>query len=99
VSQFTVEVLPEAEREFREAFLWYFDRSPIAADAFRSEVLESIDGLGDRADMWPVNDDGIHFHVLDRFSYTVWYDLTGRLATVIAIAHQHRRPNYWRARG
>jgi len=51
VTRFTVEVLPEAEREFREAFLWYFDRSPIAADAFRSEVHESIDGLGERADI------------------------------------------------
>ena len=98
VTRFTVEVLPAAEREFREAFLWYLDRSPIASDAFRSEVFESIDGLGDRADMWPASDDGLHFHVLDRFPYTVWYELTGQMATVIAIAHQHRRPNYWRTR-
>jgi plasmid stabilization system protein ParE len=99
VTLFSVEVLPEAEREFQEAFLWYFDRSPIAADAFRSEVFESIDSLRDRADMWPANEDGIHFHVLDRFPYTVWYDLNGQLASVIAIAHQHRRPNYWKKRG
>jgi len=33
VTRFTVDVLPEAERELREAFLWYFERSPIAADA------------------------------------------------------------------
>ena len=98
MTRFTVEVLPEAELEFREAFLWYFDRSPIAADAFRAEVLESIDGLGDRADLWPANADGIHFHVLDRFPYTVWYDLSGQIATVIAVAHQHRRPNYWKKR-
>jgi plasmid stabilization system protein ParE len=99
VTRFTVEVLPEAEREFREAFLLYFERSPIAADAFRSQVLEAIDGLTDQADMWPANDDGFHFHVLDRFPYTVWYDLHGPQATVIAIAHQHRRPYYWKTRG
>ena len=99
MTRFIVEVLPEAEREFREAFLWYFERSPIAADAFRSQVLEAIDGLAERADMWPTDDDGFHFQVLDRFPYTVWYDLNERLATVIAIAHQHRRPNYWKTRG
>jgi plasmid stabilization system protein ParE len=44
-------MLPEAEQEIREAFLWYFERSPIAADAFRSLVFEAIDGLADRADM------------------------------------------------
>ena len=57
MTRFTVEVLPEAEQKFREAFLWYFDRSSIAAEAFRSEVLESVDGLTRRADMWPSNED------------------------------------------
>ncbi len=98
MTRFTVEVLPEAEREFREAFLWYYERSPIAADAFRVQVLDAIDGLAERADMWPVDDDGIHFHVLDRFPYTVRYDLSDQLAIVLAIAHQHRRPNYWKTR-
>ena len=92
MTRFIVEVLPEAEQEFREAFLWYFERSPIAADAFRAEVLDAIDGLADRADLWPADEDGIHVHVLDRFPYTVRYDLSGQLATVLAIAHQHRRP-------
>jgi plasmid stabilization system protein ParE len=98
VTRFTVEVLTEAEREFREAFLWYFERSPIAADAFRSQVLEAIDRLAERADIWPANDDGFHFYVLDRFPYTIWYEVNKQLATVIAIAHQHRRPNYWKTR-
>jgi plasmid stabilization system protein ParE len=99
VTRFTVEVLPEAEREFREAFLWYFERSPIAADAFRSQVLVAIDGLADRGGMWPANADGFCFHVLDRFPYTVWYEVNGASAIVIAIAHQRRRPNYWKPRG
>ena len=59
MTRFTVEVLSDAEREFRDAF---------------------------------------HFHVLNRFPYTVWYDLNGPVATVVAIAHQHRRPNYWTTR-
>jgi len=99
VSRFSVELLPEAEQEFRDAFMWYFERSPIAADAFRSHVLAAIDELAERADMWPADEDGVHFHVLDRFPYTVRYDLNGDVATVLAIAHQHRRPLYWKTRG
>lgn len=99
MTRFAVQILPDAEREFREAFLWYFERSPIAADAFRSHVMEAIDGLADRADLWPANEDGFRFHVLDRFPYTVWYELDENTATVIAIAHQHRRPAYWKSRG
>ena len=98
MTRFLVEVLPEAEQEFREAFFWYFERSPIAADAFRSVVFEAIDALGERADMWPMNQDGIHYCVLSRFPYTVWYDLLGSEVSVLAIAHQHRRPEYWKIR-
>ncbi len=98
MTRFGVEVLPEAEQEFREAFFWYFERSPIAADAFRSVVFAAIDALGERADMWPTNQDGLHYCVLSRFPYTVWYDLQGTKASVLAIAHQHRRPEYWKNR-
>jgi plasmid stabilization system protein ParE len=98
VSRFVVRAVPEAEHEFREAFFWYFERSPIAADAFRSLVFEAIDGLADRADMWPVDEDGFHFCVLTRFPYTIWYDVAGTTVSVLAVAHQHRRPNYWKLR-
>jgi hypothetical protein len=31
VNRFSVEILPAAEAAFREAFFWYFERSPLAA--------------------------------------------------------------------
>ena len=100
MTRFSVEILPEAEAEFREAFLWYFERSPIFADAFRTEVLEKIDDLQTDADMWPKDEDGIHFRVLSsRIKYTVHYDLVDSLVTVLAIAPQRRQPGYWLGRG
>lgn len=98
MTRFSVEVLPEAEQEFREAFLWYLDRSPIAADAFRTLVFAAIDGLDEQADMWPSNEDGLHYRVLNRFPYTVWYELQGDKAVVLAVAHPHSRPGYWQKR-
>jgi plasmid stabilization system protein ParE len=50
VTRFSVEILPQADAEVREAFLWYFERSPLAADAFRTEVVDAIDGLTQLAD-------------------------------------------------
>jgi plasmid stabilization system protein ParE len=100
VTRFTVEILPEAEAEFREAFLWYFERSPVFADALRSEVLEKIGDLEEDADTWPRNADGIRFRILKkRFKYTIHYDLSGTLVTVLAIASQSREPGYWNVRG
>jgi plasmid stabilization system protein ParE len=95
VSRFRVETLEGAEAEFREAFLWYLERSPLAADAFRTEVFDKIDALADDAQTWPKDEDGIHFRILSRFPYTVHYDLTGTVVPVLAVAHQRRRPGYW----
>ena len=98
MSSFDVEVLPEAEAEVREAFLWYFDRSPIAADAFRVELFDAIDGLTTAAIDWPKDEDGTRRYHLRHFPYTVMYEVIGRQVTVFAIAHQRRRPGYWQDR-
>mgnify|MGYP003476575201 CR=1 FL=1 len=98
MSRFRLEILPEAEAEFREALLWYFERSPLAADAFRTEVFDKIDGLQEDADTWAKDDDGIHLRILNRFPYTLHYELLGGVVTVLAVAHQRRAPGYWSPR-
>ncbi|MEF8769945.1 type II toxin-antitoxin system RelE/ParE family toxin [Candidatus Accumulibacter contiguus] len=98
MTRFAVEILPEAEAEVREAFLWYFDRSPIAAQAFRTETLEAIDRLAVDALMWPEDEDAIRRHVLRHFPYTVFYEILGSTVTVLAVAHQRRKPGYWHMR-
>ena len=98
MTRFEVSILPLAEAEIREAFHWYFERSPLAADAFRTEVIGAIDRLETDASMWPVDDDGLHYCHLRRFPFTIHYQLTAEKVTVIAVAHQRRRPGYWQAR-
>lgn len=94
MSRFDVEVLADAEADIRDAFLWYFERSPIAADAFRAEVLDAIDGLAERADLWAPDGDGLRRYLLARFPYAVHYELQQRKVTVFAVGHQRRRPGY-----
>jgi plasmid stabilization system protein ParE len=98
VSDFDLEVLPEAEAEGREAIQWYFDRSPIVADAFKTELFDAIDGLAMSARDWPEDEDGFRRYHLKHFPYTVMYEVIDRQVTVFAIAHQRRRPGYWQDR-
>ena len=98
MTRFAVEVLPEAETEMREAFLWYFERSPIAADAFRTEAIDAIDLLETNALMWPEGEDGVRHYILRHFPYTVFYEIGDQTVTVLAVAHQRREPGYWRPR-
>lgn len=98
MTRFTIVVLPEAESDIREAFLWYFERSPVAADAFRIEVFDAIDGLDETAANWPKDEDGIHRYHLKRFPHTVLYEIVESEVTVHAVGHQRRQPGFWRIR-
>jgi plasmid stabilization system protein ParE len=90
--------LPEAEADIREAFFWYRDRSAIAANGFRIEVLAMIEDLAHSARIWAHDEDGIHRRVMRRFPYTVHYEVMDSLVTVLAVAHHNRLPGYWRNR-
>jgi plasmid stabilization system protein ParE len=95
MTRYEVALLPDAEAEIREAFLWYAQRSPIAADAFRTDVFEAIDSLVLNASIWPQDEERIHSYVLRHFPYTIYYELDGLVVTVLAVAHQRRLPRYW----
>lgn len=62
-------------------------------------MLGKIDALEDDAETWPKDDDGFHFRIVDRFPYTVHYDLMEEHVTILAIAHHRRMPGYWLGRG
>ena len=98
MTRFLIDILPEAEAEISEAFLWYFERSPLAADAFRIEAFQVIDGLTTDALMWPEDKDGVRRHILRRFPYTISYEIQANTVIVLAVAHQRRKPGYWRDR-
>jgi plasmid stabilization system protein ParE len=96
VSRFEVVILPDAEAEIAGAFGWYLERNPLAAEAFRTEAFERIDALCDSATKWKQDEDGTRRCLLRRFPYTVFYEIEGNIVFVLAVAHQRRKPGYWR---
>ena len=98
MSLFDVQILPDAEAEIGAAYLWYFERNPQAAIAFRDEALSSIDDLAESAVKWREDDDGTRRRLLRHFPYTVFYEIDQRTVIVIAVAHNRRAPGYWRGR-
>jgi hypothetical protein len=98
VTGFAVSVLPEAENDILESILWYREQSRLAADAFRSEAFDAINDLAETGRVWPGDEHGVHHRVLQRFPYTIHYEITGTDLTVIAVAHRSRYPGFWRQR-
>ena len=48
--------------------------------------------------MWPVDAEGVRYFILRRFPYTIHYEVAASFVTVLAVAHQRRRPGYWHER-
>ncbi len=98
MSLFDVQILPDAEAEIGATYLWYFERNPQAALAFRYEALSCIDDLAESAVKWREDDDGTRRRLLRHFPYTIFYEIDRRTVFVLAVAHNRRAPGYWRGR-
>jgi len=89
---------PEAEEELAEALGWYASRSEVAAQAFALEIDHAINRILEAPLRYPVGRRGERKFVLDRFPYTVLYRIRFDQIFITAVAHQSRRPGYWRHR-
>jgi len=93
-----VRIHREARLELAEAQDWYYERSEAAAQAFALEVDHAIRSIRQAPLRWPLALRGARAFVLDRFPYTVFYRVSADHVVITAIAHQSRRPGYWRHR-
>lgn len=93
-----VEFHPEALREVEEAQGWYEERSLFAASAFLRELTAAVRRLRDAPNRYPSAEAGTRRILLEQFPFTIYYRLRSDTVTVVAVAHQKRRPGYWAAR-
>jgi plasmid stabilization system protein ParE len=92
------EFLPEADEEFREAARYYENEARGVGLAFISEVhrVISVVILHPRAAKKVRGT--IRSKVLFHFPYCLLYSIESERILIVAVAHQKRRPTYWRNR-
>ena len=66
---------------------------------FQRAFAEALDKISSAPLRWPTTVAGARRVRLDGFPYSVVYGLLGDRAIVLAVAHEKRRPGYWRRRG
>jgi plasmid stabilization system protein ParE len=93
-----VEFHPAALREVEDAQAWYEERSVFAASAFLRELSTAIHRLRESPNRYPSAETGTRRVLLERFPFTIYYRATSDTVTIVAVAHQKRRPGYWSAR-
>ena len=89
---------PDAAEEFAEAFAWYSARSQAVGRRFEDEVERAVELIAESPRRWPVYDERHRKLLLRRFPYLIVYREFEGCLWIVAVAHGHRRPGYWRSR-
>jgi plasmid stabilization system protein ParE len=84
--------------ELRSAVSWYLDQNETAAIKFVAEVDRAIDLVSTSPRRWPAGERGARKFVLQRFPYAIIYRERESSVQILAVAHGHRRPGYWKNR-
>lgn len=90
--------LAVAREEIREAADYYAAISPDLGRAFRLELRQLMRLVTTMPLAWPESAEGTRKCLLTRFPYLVIYSPLPDALLVLAVGHQHRRPEYWRER-
>lgn len=84
-----------AKEELAEARA-YLDMQQAGLDKrFAREIRDAAAHIRRFPEAFPRERGEVRKYLLNRFPYKLLYALRGGNAIVIAVAHQHRRPDYW----
>ena len=93
-----LEFHPEAELELIEAAVYYDKQAPGLGERFESEIRYATDLLLDQPEIGLLADPDLRKFILTRFPFTLYYSVTADVLHIEAVAHQSRRPGYWKSR-
>jgi plasmid stabilization system protein ParE len=87
-----------ARNEASVAAHWYGSRSPKAAERFIGTLAQAFLTIEERPASFPQYLCNTRRCLLKKFPYVVVFFEMPELLLVVAIAHGHRKPGYWRRR-
>jgi len=87
-----------ARRELHETVRYYNAQLPHLGEEFRDEVWETVRRIRELPEAWHPLGGSIRRCQMQRFPYGIIYDASEDGIVIIAVAHLHRKPGYWRSR-
>ena len=90
--------LAPAEEEMTEASEFYEAESAGLGMEFLNDVQRVIDTLREHPKLGQAVGGGFRRALLRRFPFSLIYSEEPNVILIVAVAHQRRRPGYWRER-
>lgn len=93
-----IRFLKAAQKELDEAIAYYNNESKGLGDIFLKEVLAALDRIGSFPEAWHPCSKRTRRCQARRFPYGLIYQIRNNLILIVAVAHLHRKPDYWKDR-
>lgn len=93
-----IRFLAPARRELKDAVVFYNAQRPRFGDEFRDEVWDTIQRIQRFPEAWHPLSATVRRCQMNRFPYGLMYASTENEILILAVAHLHRAPEYWRPR-
>lgn len=90
--------LPSAREELNEAAAFYEASVAGLGEAFLDDVERAIELISERPRIGASADRGFRKTILRRFPFSIIYVDLDEEILIVAVAHQRRRPGFWRGR-
>ena len=84
-----------ANNELNDACDWFEQQQSGLGARFRRDVREAALLIAKAPLLFPIELEDVRRYVMARFSYTLRYVLRDDEVWIMAVSHQHRRPDYW----
>jgi len=88
----------EAFDEYREAVSHYKSISGNVANQFVINVEQAIALIREQPNAWMVVSKNIRRSIVKGYPYSIFFSDYSEKIYILAIAHQKRKPNYWKKR-
>lgn len=91
-------IIHQAEEELWNAVTYYEEQQPGLGLEFETEVRSAFKKIIQNPTLWPIKSGNYRKYILSRFPYTIWYEVMPEIIRITAIAHQKRKPGFWKGR-
>lgn len=94
----SVVFLPQAEQEMVEAAKYYESQAAGLGANYLSETERAVAAIAESPETWPIIEGKLRRRLVRRFPFGILYCIDPNEIVVVAVAHLHRKPGYWRGR-
>ena len=93
-----ISFLLTAQSEFEESIEYYDEQRTGLGLEFSEEVGKALERISEYPEAWSQLSSRIRRCLVNRFPYSVIYEVRSELLIIVAIQHHHRKPESWRSR-